>query len=99
MAGSKYKELKRRHGAPEVGSAEAEAFVASLAGQVADAETRVAEDFVSRDEMQEFASRSGLNALTAQVRKEVGDDRIYTKKSEPPKPKAKKKKKRVRVAI
>ena len=80
------------------GTAEAEAFVEALAARVQATEAKIAEDFISLDEAEDFSVKSGLNALTTQLRKENGDDRIYTREPAPPK-KKKTKKKRMRVSI
>ena len=85
-------------GAPKSGTAEAEAFVAALEARVQATETKIAEDFISLEEAESFSLKSGLSALTTQLRKENGDDLIYTKKPESPK-KKRTKKKRMRMSI
>lgn len=85
-----------RSTAPTSGTPEAEAFVAALAARVEATEAKIASDFISLEEAAAFRVKSGLSALTSQIRKENGDDRIFTGK---PEPKKKTKKKRVRVSI
>ena len=82
--------------APRVGTDEAEQFVADLERRIAATEATMAEQLASPDEVSDFCMKTGLNALTQQLRKEVGSDLVYTKKPEPQK---KPKKKRMRVAI
>ena len=79
------------------GTPEAEAFATALLAQVSEAEARIAEEFLSLEEAEAFALKKGINALTAQIRKENGSDRLFT--SEPQPTRKKSKKKRVRVAI
>ncbi len=84
-------------GVPQVGTAEADAFVAALEARVLAAEEKIASEMVSTDEAESFCLKTGLSALTSQISKENGSDLVFTK---PPAPKKKKKKKkRMRVSI
>lgn len=81
---------------PRIGTDEAEALVADLERRIAETEATMAEQLVSTEEASNFCIRTGLSALTEQIRKENGSDLMFTRKPEPQK---KPKKKRVRVAI
>jgi hypothetical protein len=82
---------------PTVGTPAAEAFIAELEARIAATEAKFEKEFMSFDEIEAQCLKSGMNALTNQIRKENGDDRYFTKKKA--EPKKAKTKKRVRVSI